>query len=149
MDYGGAPGSSGHGIFQTRVLEWVAISSCRESSRPRDRTHISYTAGGFLATVPPGRFRIPHNWVLSLPAPSPATAPSGLSQHNRLHPLFTFFFWLFESSSDASSGGSCFSACPSHLRTCSLWHFHTSLSLTLSPGSKSPKFQPLGHQGAP
>ena len=30
------PGSSVHGILQARTLEWVAISSFRESSRPRD-----------------------------------------------------------------------------------------------------------------
>ena len=36
------PGSSVHGIFQARTLEWVAISSSRGSSQPRDRTHISY-----------------------------------------------------------------------------------------------------------
>ena len=30
------PGSSIHGIFQARVLEWVAISFSRGSSRPRD-----------------------------------------------------------------------------------------------------------------
>ena len=30
------PGSSIHGIFQGRVLEWVAISFSRGSSRPRD-----------------------------------------------------------------------------------------------------------------
>ena len=35
------PISSVHGIFQTRVLEWVAISFSRGSSRPRDWTHIS------------------------------------------------------------------------------------------------------------
>ena len=35
------PGSSVHGIFQARILEWVAISSSRGSSRPRDWTHIS------------------------------------------------------------------------------------------------------------
>ena len=29
------PGSSVHGIFQARILEWVAISFSRESSRPR------------------------------------------------------------------------------------------------------------------
>ena len=34
-------GSSVHGIFQTRILEWVAISYSRGSSRPRDQTHIS------------------------------------------------------------------------------------------------------------
>ena len=35
------PGSSVHGIFQARILEWVAISSSRGSSWPRDCTHIS------------------------------------------------------------------------------------------------------------
>ena len=34
-------GSSGHGILQARILEWVAISFFRGSSRPRDRTHVS------------------------------------------------------------------------------------------------------------
>ena len=29
------PGSSVHGILQVRILEWVAISSSREASRPR------------------------------------------------------------------------------------------------------------------
>ena len=38
-------GSFVHGIFQARILEWVAISSSRESSRPRDRTHVSYVSG--------------------------------------------------------------------------------------------------------
>ena len=36
------PGYSGHGIFQARILEWVAISSSRGSSWPRDPTHVSY-----------------------------------------------------------------------------------------------------------
>ena len=36
MDTWGLPGSSIHGIFQTRVLEWVAISFSRGSSQPRD-----------------------------------------------------------------------------------------------------------------
>ena len=35
------PGSSFHGIFQARVLEWVATAFSRGSSRPRDWTHIS------------------------------------------------------------------------------------------------------------
>ena len=39
------PGSSIHGIFQARVLEWVAISFSRGSSRPRDRTQVSHVAG--------------------------------------------------------------------------------------------------------
>ena len=32
------PGSSVHGIFQARILEWVAVPSSRGSSQPRDRT---------------------------------------------------------------------------------------------------------------
>ena len=39
------PGSSTHGISQARVLEWVAISSSRGSSQPRDRTRVSCIAG--------------------------------------------------------------------------------------------------------
>jgi len=35
------PGSSVHGIFQARTLEWVAISSTRGSSQPRDLTRVS------------------------------------------------------------------------------------------------------------
>ena len=35
------PDSSVHGIFQARILEWVAISFSRGSSLPRDWTHIS------------------------------------------------------------------------------------------------------------
>ena len=34
------PGSSVQGIFQTRILEWVAISFSRRSSPPRDRTQV-------------------------------------------------------------------------------------------------------------
>ena len=39
------PGSSVHGILQARLLEWVAISFSRRSSRPRDRTQVSHIAG--------------------------------------------------------------------------------------------------------
>ena len=35
------PGSSVHGILQARILEWVAMSSSRGSSQPRDQTHVS------------------------------------------------------------------------------------------------------------
>ena len=39
------PGASIHGIFQERVMEWVAISFSRVSSRPRDWTQVSNIAG--------------------------------------------------------------------------------------------------------
>ena len=40
MDYS-PPGPSVHGILQARILEWVAISSSRGSSRPWNPTHVS------------------------------------------------------------------------------------------------------------
>ena len=36
------PGSSVHGILQARTLEWVAMRFSRGSSRPRDRSRVSY-----------------------------------------------------------------------------------------------------------
>ena len=38
-------GFSIHGILQARILEWVAISFSRGSSRPRDRTQVSRIGG--------------------------------------------------------------------------------------------------------
>ena len=40
--------SSVRGILQARILEWVAVPFSGLSSRPRDRTRASYTAGRFL-----------------------------------------------------------------------------------------------------
>ena len=39
------PVSSVYGIFQARILEWVAISFSRGSSRPKDRTWVYRIAG--------------------------------------------------------------------------------------------------------
>ena len=47
-DCGHLPDSSVHGIFQTRILEWVAISFSRGSSPPRDWIWVSCIAGRFF-----------------------------------------------------------------------------------------------------
>jgi len=56
---GRLPGSSVHGMFQARILEWFAISFSRGSSRPRDQTSVSCMspalAGGFFTTEPHGK----------------------------------------------------------------------------------------------
>ena len=52
------PGSSVRGIFPARILKWVAISSPRGSSQPRDQTHVSCvscTEGRFFISEPPGK----------------------------------------------------------------------------------------------
>ena len=52
------PGSSVHGIFQARVLEWVAISFSRGSSWPRDWTQVSHIAGRhFTIWATPGQIK--------------------------------------------------------------------------------------------
>ena len=54
------PGFSVHGIFQARIPKWVAISSSRGSSWPRDPTYISllhllHWQAGSLLLAPPGK----------------------------------------------------------------------------------------------
>ena len=44
MDFS-LPGSSIHGIFQARILEWVAISFSRGTSPPRDQTWVFHIVG--------------------------------------------------------------------------------------------------------
>ena len=39
-----------HEIFQTRILEWVAVPFSRVSSQPRDQTQISCIAGRFFTS---------------------------------------------------------------------------------------------------
>ena len=48
LDYS-PPGSSVHGIFHVRILEWIAFSSSRASSQLRDGTSISCTGSFFIA----------------------------------------------------------------------------------------------------
>ena len=75
MDYSCLPGSSVHEILQARILEWVAISSSRGSSLPRDRTHVSSatcTAGRFFTAEPPGK---PQAQVQTIPAGSLLATP--------------------------------------------------------------------------
>ena len=52
------PGSSVHGNFQARILEWAAISYPRGFTWPRIQTHVSCVsclAGGFFITAPSGK----------------------------------------------------------------------------------------------
>ena len=42
------PGFSVRGVLQAGILEWVAISFFQGSSRPRDQTRVSHTAGRFF-----------------------------------------------------------------------------------------------------
>ena len=39
-----------HGIFQARIVEWVAVPFSRTSSQPRYQTHVSSIAGRFFTS---------------------------------------------------------------------------------------------------
>jgi len=52
---GGPLGSSVHGIFQTRILEWVAIFFFKGSSDPWIEPAFPALAGGFFTAEPPGK----------------------------------------------------------------------------------------------
>ena len=56
-------GSSVHGILQARILEWVAVSFSRGSSRARDWTCVSW----FLTTEPPEKPGCLVVWINSVP----------------------------------------------------------------------------------
>ena len=49
----GPPGSSVHGILQSRIMEWLAIPFSSGSFWLRDKTCVCWLAGGFFTTEPP------------------------------------------------------------------------------------------------
>ena len=83
------PDSSVHGIFQARILGWVAISFCKESFWGRDWTHTScidgWILGRFFTTEPPWKS----------PTPFPSTIPGIQNKANfpfHQHDLFNGFW---------------------------------------------------------
>ena len=87
-----------HGIFQARILEWVALPFSRGSSQPRDWTRVSCTAGAFLPAEPqlglekylfsvlyelitPGLLS-PYNWMVKLARHPGMQSQVGLRKHH-------------------------------------------------------------------
>ena len=111
------PDFSVHGILQASILQWVAVSFFRRSSRPRDRTLISCMADKFLTAEPPGEAGkefYPDDYrvctmaaclasllVLLTPQPAPlqwCCLESCLSQHSPLKAILAVFFFFFKKS---------------------------------------------------
>ena len=88
------PGSSVRGIFQARILEWVAISFSRGSSQPKDRTLVFHIVGI--------RFTI---WATRAPCtnqPKPDQRPKCKSQYckalRRNHRGKASWHWIWETA---------------------------------------------------
>ena len=94
-------GSSVHGILQARILEWVAISFSRGSSRPRDRTQVSRIAGRrFILWVTREARKVLnlHCEISKNTEKFPISSHSILSFNHQIllndfHVLITVFFW--------------------------------------------------------
>ena len=91
--------SSVCGIFQARVLEWVAISFFRESSWPRDRTQVFHTVGGHFTVWAKEKTFYRFHWFekeICLKAMLAGTTESVIFlRRNSLaafHPVFIFLF---------------------------------------------------------
>ena len=75
------PGSSIHGIFQARVLEWVAISFSRDLPNPGIVPESSTLQAGALPSEPPGNQLYVYIYALRLRPPSYPPHPTPLGHH--------------------------------------------------------------------
>ena len=101
------PGFSIHGIFQARVLEWVAISFSKGSSPPRVWTRVSHIAGRHLtlwatreAHCPPHSKLIPPCFQVGWTGTFKGYMVSHYSlwyiiqvQSNESHKFWTYHWW--------------------------------------------------------
>ena len=92
-------GSSVHGIFQARILEWGAISFSRGSSRPRDQTWVSCIVGSRFTIWATREVQVmssslwPHGLQharLPCPSPSPGTCSNSCPLSQWCHPTISF-----------------------------------------------------------
>ena len=65
------PGFSVSGIFQARILAWIASSYFRGFSWPKDQTQVSYIACRFFTTGPPAKQKgksvyLPFNFAVNI-----------------------------------------------------------------------------------
>ena len=80
------PGSSVHGILQARILKLIAMPSIRESSWPRDQTHIPAAPELQADSSPlshqesPNIAQSPQNYLLSVSSVSSAVSNNTGSQ---------------------------------------------------------------------
>ena len=118
MDYS-PPGSSVHGILQTRILEWVAMPSSRGSFQLRDQAQVSRIAGGFF-TIWVTR-EVQKYWS-GYPIPSPGHLPNpGVTPASLTSPALAGGFFTTSAAWEVQS----------HLRT--LQNIKKPLGLVLSP----------------
>ena len=99
--------STVHKFLQRRILEWVAVLSCRESSQPRDQTQVSCNAVRFFTILATRELSIqfsqfcrsvvssswrPHELKHAMPpcpSPTPGVHPNSCSSSRWCHPAIS------------------------------------------------------------
>ena len=85
------------GILQARILEWVAIPSCRGSSQPRDWTQVSRIAGGFFTVWATRVASTLTKWKVW--AGGNTNDKVGIKTHNKISYIYiyryTFYMYLY------------------------------------------------------
>ena len=76
-----------HGIFQARILEWVAISFSRGSSQPEVEPTSPALAGGFFTAEPPGKHLVAYRTSLTRGTRDQTLAPCTGSRVHQGSPL--------------------------------------------------------------
>ena len=87
------PGSSVHGILQARILEWVAISFSRVSSRPRDGTSVCCIVKA--GSLPLHHLQTNHLWSPAAVLVNSAQEKPGWALPTQLGNRFGFSLVLF------------------------------------------------------
>ena len=85
------PGSSFHGIFQARILDWVAVSSSRGSFWPRDWIHVSC---GYLISILGNSLSFAFNSQMSKQQVTQVKLPSLVLQNQLNKALFVWLNWF-------------------------------------------------------
>ena len=108
-----------HGILQARILEWVAFPFSRGSSQPRDRTHVSRTAGRSSPAEPQGK---PKNTRVGSLSFLQGIFPTQESNRGFLHCRRILYQLSYESESEVTQ--SCSTLCnPMDCRLLCPWDF--------------------------
>ena len=106
------PGSSVHGVSQARVLEWIAISFSRGSSRPRDQARsptlkadssLSEPQRSLEGYLPPLEIRKEHREDVKMQR----KASDVHTAHSQLHPLQASEHSGRPSEGASSTGSAC------------------------------------------
>ena len=89
------PGSSVHGILQSRILKWVAIPFFRKSFRLQDWNWVSHTAGRFFSVWVTREASMKYNFCEFFKSQGTGTILSFYSQWWSIFSILMYLLFIF------------------------------------------------------